>query len=183
MRGMSREVHPQSHLPEAPLTACGELVVPPVISPYMERVVTQLATVYGVDLAQQGATFNVDAPEYFRRWLIGNIDGERIGITRCQIDKNDLMQPDLDMVFAVTQQGWEPREIMHSDQVWQTYIAAMQAFGQPVTNEQGDFNFATFADFMAQDLAQLANKTFVSTRTRETMPIFSSEQEVGGGAV
>lgn len=182
MHGMSREVHPQPHFPETPLTACGELVLPSVISPHMEHVVTQLATAYGVDLAQQGAAFQVDIPEQVRRWLIGNLDGARIGITRCQLEQGELLLPDLDMVFAVTQSGWEPREIVNSERVWQTYVTAMQAIGQPVTNEQGDFNFAQFADFMAQELAPLVPKTPIPSDPYPTATIFSSQQTAEGGA-
>lgn len=123
-------------------------------SPRMEEAVTQLATAQGVDLSQKGASLAVDIPDQSRRWLIGNIDGQRIGVTRCRVDAEDLMSPDLDMVFAVSAAGWEPREILHTPAVWEAYTSAMQTNGRPVADAHGDFNFAAFTDFIAQDLEQ-----------------------------
>ncbi len=120
----------------------------------MEHTVTHLAAVYGVDLAQPGASLAIDLPEQAHRWLIANIDGERIGVTRCQVDAAGLLCPDLDMVFALTPDGWEPQELAHSDQVWQAYAQAMQATGHAIADPRDDFNFATFTDYMALDLMQ-----------------------------
>jgi len=154
---MPRETFYQPRLPDIPPTYRAEQVAPPTSR--MEQAVTQLATAYGVDLAQKGANLQLDLPDQPQRWLIGNIDGNRIGVTRCQVDAENGLAPDLDMVFEVTVDGWEPRELAHTDQVWQAYTQAMQARGEPVANEQGDFNFAAFTDFMAQDLAQHAATT------------------------
>ena len=152
---MSREAFYQPRPPEPPPTHPAERVAPST-SLQMAQAVTQLATAYGVDLAQKGAKLQLDVPHQPQRWLIGNLDGTRIGLTRCHVDAENGLAPDLDMVFEVTADGWEPRELAHSDQVWQVYTQAMQARGEPVANEHGDFNFAAFTDFMAQDLAQLA---------------------------
>src|SRR6266498_3715319 len=84
----------------------------PTTSPRMEQVITQLATTHNIDLSQKGATLHLDVPDQQQRWLIGNIDGERIGVTRCQIDAENGLAPDLDMVFAVTPDGWEPVELV-----------------------------------------------------------------------
>ena len=64
--------------------------VPPT-SPRMQAVVTQLATAAGIDLSQKGANFQLDEPVQTQRWLIANIDGERIGVTRCQIDNESCL--------------------------------------------------------------------------------------------
>jgi hypothetical protein len=116
----------------------------PTTSPRMQEAITQLATAQGVELSQQGTFFAVDRPEESRRWLIGNIDGQRISVTRCWVDQEALMSPDLIMVFAVSAAGWEPREILHIPAVWEEYAQAMQSNGQAAADAQGDFNFATF---------------------------------------
>jgi hypothetical protein len=139
--------HPR---PDVPMLETAQ----PATSPRMQEAITQLALRYGVDLFQQGASLAVDMPDQSRRWLIGNIDGQRIGVTRCWVDAEDLMSPDLDMVFAVSAAGWEPREILHTPAVWEAYAHAMQTNGHPVADAHSDFNFATFIDFMAQDLEQ-----------------------------
>lgn len=123
----------------------------------MEQAIANLAACYGVDLARAGTSFAVNIPQCPQLWLIANIDGDRMGVTRCQVDEDGSLCPDLDMVFAVTPDGWEPQELTHSDQVWHDYAQAMQATGQTLTNQQGDFNFVTFTDYMAQDLEHLTS--------------------------
>ncbi len=157
---MSRESFYQPHPPEVPQAHPEKFVAPP-ISLCMAQTVTQLANAYGVDLSQKGANFHLQLPNQPQCWLIGNIDSTRIGVTRCQVDAENCLAPDLDVVFEVTPVGWEPRELTHSDQVWQAYLQAMQALGEAVVNAQGDFNFTTFTDFVAQALAQLTTNTQV----------------------
>lgn len=118
----------------------------------MEQAVTHLATVYGVDLAQPGAALDVELPEQSHRWLIANIDGQRIGVTRCQVDAEQCLSPEVDMIFAITPNGWEPQELIHGEQVWHEYANAMQRAGQSVDDQQADFNFTSFTDYMAQGL-------------------------------
>jgi len=153
---MSREAFHQPRPPEPLPPAPKERVVPPTTSRRMAQAVTQLATAYGVDLAQKGASLQLDLPGQPQRWLIGQIDDHRIGVTRCQVDAENGLAPDLDMIFEVTVDGWEPRELAHSEQVWQAYTQAMQARGEPVANAHGDFDFVAFTEFMAHDLAQQA---------------------------
>src|SRR5256885_3746897 len=86
---------------EAPQTDYGELVPQPTTSPRMQQVVTHLAATHHVDLAQKGATLQLDVPDQQQRWLIGNIDGERIGVTRCQVNGAEQLAPELDLVFAI----------------------------------------------------------------------------------
>lgn len=155
---MPCETFYQPRPPDIPPTYREEQVAPPT-SQCMEQAVTQLATAYGVDLTQKGANLEIDLPDQPHRWLIGNIEGNRIGVTRCKVDAENGLAPDLDMVFEVTVAGWEPRELAHTDQVWQAYAQAMQARGEPVANEHGDFNFVAFTEFMAHDLAQHAATT------------------------
>lgn len=144
----------QMQLIEAPQTDYEGLAEQPTTSLRMEQAVTNLAAAYGVDLAHAGASFAVNMPHCPQHWLITNIDGERIGITRGQVNQEGFLCPDLDMVFAITPDGWEPQELAHSDQVWQDYAQAMQAAGQPLADQQGDFNFVTFTDYMARDIVQ-----------------------------
>ena len=153
---MSRETFHQPRLPERLPTQPEPCVTPPAASHRMAQAVTQLATAYGVDLSQKGASLQLDLPGQPYRWLIGPIDDHRIGVTRCQVDAENGLAPDLDMVFEVTVDGWEPRELAHTDQVWQAYTQAMQARGQPIADARGDFNFTTFTEFMAHDLVQQA---------------------------
>src|SRR5438045_141767 len=121
----------------------------PSFSPRMQDVITKLGVVHSVDLSQKGATLTLDVPNQ-QRWMIGNIDGERIGVTRLHMDQENGLAPDLDMVFEVKPDGWEPVEVVHTEQAWQDYAKDAPA------KDQGDFNFAVFADKVAHDLEQQA---------------------------
>ena len=137
---------------EAAPTDSGEQAAQTPTSPRMEQVVTQLAAKHGVDFSQRGTLFSIDRPNNPQRWLIGNIDGERIGVTRCAVDENNRLTPDLDMVFDVTPGGWEPVEIVHASAAWQDYINTGQ--GRPIADAQGDFDFGAFADHWAQQIEE-----------------------------
>ena len=73
----------QPPLPKAAHPEQGEQQTDVGTSPQMERVVTQLATAYGVDLSQQGANLSLDMPDRPDRWMIANLDGQRLSLTRC----------------------------------------------------------------------------------------------------
>lgn len=117
----------------------------------MEQVVTQLATAQGVDLSQPGAQFNVDHPG--QRWTIANL-GDRIGVTRFQVDEENLLSPDLDMVFAVTEFGWEPREIIHAERPWDEFAQAAQEQALTVFDAQGNLRYDVFTEVWAQKIEQ-----------------------------
>ncbi len=171
--------HPQSR--EAPDTDQQEVSVHPQTSPNMEKAVTKLATKHGVDLAQRGTLFSVDQSNHSQRWLIGNTNG-RIGVTRCQVDQDNLIAPDLDIVFDVKPEGWEPVEIVHTPGVWQDYANAAQ--GRPLIDAHGDFNLAEFADHWAQQMeeAQPEKQRVEEQKTGPTLAqdeiIFLYEQEL-----
>jgi hypothetical protein len=123
-------------------------------SPQMERIVKQLAAVYGVDLSQHGAQLSLDMPTRPDCWLIANLDGTRISVTRCFVEEDGCLAPDLDMVFALTPHGWEPVELLYAEEVWDAYVQAAQAAGTAVYDEQGNISFAHFTEYWAQQLHQ-----------------------------
>ena len=170
MRGMSLEVFHQPRPLEASPTDHGERAARPSTSPRMEQVVTQLAAAYGIDLSQKGANFNLDVPKQSQRWLFAHLDGERIGVTRCQVDEEGSLSPDVDMVFAVTESGWEPREILHAESPWDEFAQAAQEQELTVFNEQGDLRYDVFTEFWAQKIEQ----ELFSTPKRRFTGIFIS---------
>ena len=104
-------------------------------SPQLEQIVKRLAAKYGVDLSQPGAQLSLDMPTRPDCWLIANLDGMRISVTRCVVEEGDCLAPDLDMVFALTLQGWEPVELVHTEGVWNAYVQATRAISTPIYNE------------------------------------------------
>ena len=138
---------------DAPHTDHGERATQTSTSPRMEEVVTQLAATHNVDLSQKGANFQLDVPDQHQRWMIANL-GKRISVTRCQVDKENGLAPDLDMVFAVTPSGWEPHEIIHAEGPWDEFAQAAQEQDLAVFDEQGDLRYKVFTEFWAQQLGQ-----------------------------
>jgi hypothetical protein len=124
-----------------------------VMSPAMESLVKQLAAEYGIDLSQQGMQLSLGLPTRPDRWLIANLDGKRICLTRFFVEEGDCLAPDLDMVFALTPHGWEPLELLYADELWEAYVQAAQAAGIPIYDEQEDTIFAHFTEYWAQQLA------------------------------
>lgn len=138
----------------APADSSHEQAEIPPTSPHMEQTVSQLAQAYGVDLTQAGGSFQVGRPGFTQCWLIANIDGTRIGITRCQVDKDECLAPDLDIVFEITSAGWEPIEIIHAPTVWSDYINTAQAKEGTLIDPQDDFSFGAFAGFVARQIEE-----------------------------
>lgn len=139
--------------------------VQPTTSSHMEQIVSQLAAKYAVDLAQCGSFFRINPTHQPHRWLITHLDRDRIGVTRRHSAQDNRTAPELDIVFEVHPTGWEPVEIVHTPAVWQAYVNAAQACA--VVDAQGDFNFAGFADYYAQQLeaaAQRADEPKVAER-------------------
>lgn len=126
--------------------------VQPTTSPRMEQVITQLAASHEIDLSQKGASLHLDVPDQHQRWLIGHIDEQRVGVTRLQVDKEDGLAPDLDMVFAVKLEGWEPVEIIHAQAPWDKFSQSYQAQNLAVFDAQGDLPFCVFTEFWAQQI-------------------------------
>ena len=122
-------------------------------SPQMEQIVWQLATKHGVDLAQQGARFSLDMPQRHERWMIANLDGSRISVTRCVVAPDNTLALELDMVFTLLEAGWEPVELVQADAVWNAYVQGAQATGLVVYDEQGELRLACFTEYWAAQLA------------------------------
>lgn len=142
---------------EAPQTN-GGLAEQPTTSPRMEQVVTHLAAAHDVDLSQKGATLHLDVPAQQQRWLIGNIDGERIGITRCAVDAHDQLAPELDMVFAVQPEGWAPMEIVHAQNPWDEFVQGVAEQNLTGFDPQGNLSFSVFTEFWAQQIEHQVNE-------------------------
>lgn len=121
-------------------------------SPQMEQIIWQLATKHGVDLAQKGARFSLDMPERKERWMMANLDGTRISVTRCVIEPDETLALELDMVFTLLEAGWEPVELVGADAVWDAYVQVAQATGIVVYDEQGELRFACFTEYWAAQL-------------------------------
>lgn len=95
---------------------------------------TQLAAIYGVDLTQPGVTFILDTSQPIKRWLIANLDGQRICITYSSIEADDLIAPNWAMIFVVTPAGWEP------------YMSA--------STDPDKLNLAHFTEYWARQIEQ-----------------------------
>ena len=123
-------------------------------TPKLQNFILQLAQKHGVDLFQEGAQFSLAMPSRPDRWLIANLDGTRISVTHCWVEEAETLSSDLDMVFALHPEGWEPIELLHTNDVWEAYVQAAKAAGIPVYDEQGETYFAHFTEYWAHQLQQ-----------------------------
>lgn len=123
-------------------------------SPQMERVVQQLATHYDVDLSQQRASFSLEMATRTDRWIITNIDGSRISVTRCVVEEGNCLGLELDVVFALRLEGWEPVELVHTPALWEEYQQEAKAAGIQLAQDNGDICFVSFTEYWAQQLEQ-----------------------------
>jgi hypothetical protein len=120
----------------------------------MEQTMTQLAAIYGVDLTQPGATFILDTPQPIKRWLIANLDGQRICITHSSIEADDLIAPDLAMIFVITPAGWEPIEVMHTPATWEPFAQVAGIPNMSASTEPDKLNLAHFTEYWARQIEQ-----------------------------
>jgi hypothetical protein len=125
-----------------------------VPSPQMEQMVKQLASRHGMEWSQKGTRLTLAMPTRTDCWLIVNLDGVRISVTHCWAEGDNCLAPDVDMVFVLYPDGWEPVELLHTDAVWNSYVQTAKAAGIPIYDGKGDTIFAHFTEYWAHQLHQ-----------------------------
>jgi hypothetical protein len=123
-------------------------------SPQMEQLVKQLASRHDMAWSQKDARLALAMSERSDCWLIVNLDGVRLSVTHCWVEADNCLAPDVDMVFVLYPDGWEPVELLHTDVVWNSYVQAATATGIPIYDGKGDTIFAHFTEYWAHQLQQ-----------------------------
>jgi hypothetical protein len=121
----------------------------PPTSPRMQAVITDLAAYYEVAITQAGAHFSFVRPEQDKHWVIANLDGQHIDVARCPVEDDIFMVPDIDLLFALTPNGWQTMSVVHTDAVWEAYVKAVSDQGQQRGEPAMDFPFGAFAEYVA----------------------------------
>jgi hypothetical protein len=137
--------------PEYHYHRCAE---PPIPASPLQAVITDLAAYHEVDLAPTGVSFTVDRPEQGTRWMITNLDGERMDVARCPFADDPFMVPDLDVTVALTPTGWHTTSVVYTAAVWEAYAKTIEAQGQPPVETTAPFPFGSFAAYVAQLLEE-----------------------------
>ena len=122
-------------------------------SPQMEQLIKQLARRHALAWAEKGRRLTVAMSTRTDRWLIANLDGVRLSLTHCWVEPGECLAADLDMVFVLYPDGWEPVELRHTEAVWQHYVQAAQAAGIAIYDGQGETSFAHFTEYWARQMA------------------------------
>jgi hypothetical protein len=122
------------------------------MSPQMERIAKQLAARYEMDWTQSGAYLMLAMPERPERWLLINMDGERFSLTCCLVEPDETLVPEVDMVFILHPEGWEPIELLYSNEAFTSYVQNVKAAGLPVYDSEGNLRFDTFTEYWAEQL-------------------------------
>ena len=121
----------------------------PSPSPTLQAVITDLASYYEVDLNQADACFVFARPEQTTQWVIANLDGQHIDVARCSVQEDDFMVPDIDVVLAMTPNGWQTTKVLHTDAVWAAFAKAAGERGEPLADPATQFPFGAFTEYVA----------------------------------
>ena len=122
----------------------------PSNSPHLQAVITDLAAYYEVDLNQADARFVFARPEQDKQWFIRNLDGQHIDVAQCPVAADDFMVPDLDIVSAMTPNGWQTVKVLHTDAVWATFAKTAAERGEPPADPATRFPFSAFTEYVTQ---------------------------------
>src|SRR5215207_168770 len=115
----------------------------PTTSPHLQTVITDLAAYYEIDITQAEARFSSVRAEQTTQWVIANLDGQHIDVARCPVETDDFMVPDIDVVLAMTPNGWQTMSVVHTEAVWKAYAKAAAEKRQPPCDPQTNFPFRT----------------------------------------
>ncbi len=121
----------------------------PTTSPHLQAVITDLAVYYEVNLNQADARFNFVQPEQEKQWLIANVDGQHIDVARCPVKIDDFTVPDIDVLLAMTPNGWQTRKVLFTDAVWEAFAKVAAEKGQPAGDPQENVPFGAFTEYVA----------------------------------
>ena len=121
----------------------------PSNSPHLQTVITDLAAYYEVDLNKADVHFVFARPEQDKQWFIRNLDGQHIDVARCPVAADDFMVPDIDVVSAMTPNGWQTTRVLHTDAVWAAFAKAAGERGEPPSDPPLNFPFSAFAEYVA----------------------------------
>src|SRR5436190_4148784 len=121
----------------------------PSSSPHLQAVITDLAAYDEVDVTQANALFVFARPEQGKQWFIRNLDGQHIDVARCPVAADDFMVPDIDVVLAMTPNGWQTTKVLHTDAVWAAFAKAAAEKGQPPGDPEIHFPFSAFTEYVA----------------------------------
>lgn len=124
----------------------------PLRSPHMERVAKALAARHGLDWTQPGAYLSLTLPGQPECWLLINLDGARFSVTGCLVEEDNSLTPEVDMVFTLHPDGWEPVELLYGNDVFVRYQQAATAAGLPVYDGEGNLRFDSFTAYFAHQL-------------------------------
>lgn len=121
----------------------------PSASLHLQAVITDLASYYEVDLNKANARFVFARPEQDKHWMIAKLDSQQIDVARCPVAEDDFMVPDIDVVLAMSPNGWQTTQVLHTDAVWAAFAKAAAEQGQPLGDPQTNFPFSAFTEYVA----------------------------------
>lgn len=125
---------------------------PIMVSPQMEQLVKDIAVRHTMDWTRSGVQLHLAMPGYTERWLLMNLDGERFSVTCYLVEPNGILTPEVDMVFEMHPIGWEPIELMYSQEVFDSFLEEAQTVHLPVYDADGNLYFDSFTEYYAKKL-------------------------------
>lgn len=124
-----------------------------MISPQMERVVKCIADRCGMDWCRPEARLDLALPEHRDHWAFINLDGERFSVTNYLVEPDTTLTPEVDMVFEMHAVGWEPIELLYSEESFADFLAIADAVHLPVYDPEGNLYFDSYTEYWAEQIA------------------------------
>jgi hypothetical protein len=123
--------------------------------PKMQQFIERLASQHQMDVFAAGVRLWLALPGTPERLLIASLSGQRISVTHCLADADEQLACDTDLVFLITEVGWQPLELLHTEAVWTAYVQGMAAtVGIQIFDEAGEICLPCFAEYWANMFEQ-----------------------------
>jgi hypothetical protein len=123
-----------------------------MISPQMEQVVKDVAARHEMNWTQPGARLDLTLAGHTERWRLLNLDGERFSVTCYLVESDGTQVPEVDMVFFMHAVGWEPIELLYSQEAFANFLQRAHAAHLPLYDAEGNLYFDTFTEYWAEQL-------------------------------
>jgi len=112
--------------------------------PKMQGLIEKLAYKHHCDVKTVGTQLWLALPDSRERLMIAGLSSQRVGLTHCIADTAGYLALDLDLVFVVIDEQFEPVEAVHSLETGQLYHTAT---GEDANN--GAVDLVRFSEYIA----------------------------------
>ena len=139
------------------------------MSSKMQQFVEQLAQHHDVALYTAQSQLWMHHSERQEALLISNLDGQRISVSQCDV-QNENLGLNLGLIFLIEPEGeWLPLEVCYTETVWNAYVFDAELLeGLTIEDENGELILHRFTEFHA---AQWCEQGWIEHGQRIALPM------------